>query len=102
LDGEFNSTDFVAVFQLGQYEDRIANNSTWASGDWNNDTEFDSRDFVEAFQDGGFERGPLAATSTVPEPALNLVVLCGLAYLVRRRGMAVVRLSIVPGLCASA
>ncbi|MCA9217776.1 MAG: LamG domain-containing protein, partial [Planctomycetales bacterium] len=37
LDGEFNSTDFVVVFTASQYEDGIAGNSTWATGDWNGD-----------------------------------------------------------------
>ena len=68
LDGEFNSSDFVAVFQAGEYEDTVAENSTWATGDWNGDKEFSSSDFVVAFQDGGFELGPRAAVSSVPEP----------------------------------
>ena len=34
LDGEFNTTDLVEIFQAGQYEDDIPNNSTWATGDW--------------------------------------------------------------------
>ena len=37
LDGEFNSSDFVVVFNAGQYEDGVDGNSTWASGDWNGD-----------------------------------------------------------------
>jgi T5SS/PEP-CTERM-associated repeat protein len=68
LDGEFNSSDFVFVFQAGQYEDGVAGNSAWETGDWNGDTEFDSSDFVTAFQAGGFEQGPRAAVSAVPEP----------------------------------
>jgi hypothetical protein len=68
LDGEFNSTDFVVVFQAGQYEDNLAGNSTWATGDWNGDREFTSADFIVAFQDGGFEGGPRRSIEAVPEP----------------------------------
>jgi hypothetical protein len=89
LDGEFNSSDFVFVFQAGQYEDGVQGNSTWATGDWNGDLEFDSSDFVIAFQAGGFEQGPRAATAaSVPEPgsfsliALGMLSLLGVA---RRR-----------------
>jgi hypothetical protein len=66
LDGEFNSGDFVSVFQMGEYEDATAGNSTWSEGDWNCDGDFSSSDFVAAFQDGGYEKGPL----NVPEPSI--------------------------------
>ncbi len=61
LDGEFNSVDLVDVFQAGQYEDGIAGNSIWSTGDWNGDGDFTTSDLVVAFQDGGYEagRGPL-------------------------------------------
>ena len=68
LDGEFNSTDFVIVFQAGEYEDALAANSKWETGDWNGDGEFDSSDFVTAFQSGGFEAGPQTEAMAVPEP----------------------------------
>jgi hypothetical protein len=68
LDGQFSSTDFVQVFQVGEYEDATAMNSTWAEGDWNGDQDFSSSDFVTAFQDGGFEKGPRARAVAVPEP----------------------------------
>jgi MYXO-CTERM domain-containing protein len=87
LDGEFNSADFVAVFQAGQYEDTVTRNSTWATGDWNGDQEFNSSDFVQAFQGGGFEIGPRAAVQAVPEPnsaVLALFAALG-AGLIRRR-----------------
>ncbi len=85
LDGEFNSADFVRVFQLGEYEDGVAQNSNWGSGDWNADAEFDSGDFVDAFQDGGFELGPAPAVKIVPEPQglTTLLVICG--WRARRR-----------------
>jgi hypothetical protein len=87
LDGEFNSTDFVAVFIRGEYEDALENNSGWADGDWNGDAEFSSSDFVEAFRIGAYEQGPRAAAS-VPEPASFFsVIMSVLAFgVARRRG----------------
>lgn len=77
LDGEFNSADFVAVFQAGQFEDQAVNNSTWATGDWNGDREFNSGDFVEAFRDGGYNQGARNVLS-VPEPSSPLLLVVGL------------------------
>ncbi|MCA9150695.1 MAG: lamin tail domain-containing protein, partial [Planctomycetales bacterium] len=54
LDGIFNSSDLVQVFQFGEYEDAVANNSGWADGDWNCDGEFSTQDLVAAFQAGSF------------------------------------------------
>jgi hypothetical protein len=54
LDGIFDSSDLVHVFQAGEYEDAVENNSTWETGDWNGDQEFDSSDIVFAFQSGGY------------------------------------------------
>ena len=87
LDGEFNSGDMVAVFQAGEYEDGVAQNSTWAEGDWDGNGDFESSDLIVAFQGGGFEQGPRAATSAVPEPTslLSLLpVLMGISALRRR------------------
>lgn len=78
LDGEFNSSDFVFVFQAGEYEDNEPTNSTWATGDWNGDNDFDSSDFVKAFQAGGFEQGPRGAVAFVPEPSSLVLVAVGL------------------------
>ena len=75
LDGEFNSTDLVAVFESGEYEDVIERNSSWSTGDWNGDREFDSSDLVAAFQEDGYERGPRATTQSVPEPR-PFAILC--------------------------
>jgi hypothetical protein len=92
LDGEFNSSDFVFVFQAGQYEDNEPGNSTWATGDWNGNTEFDSSDFVTAFQAGGFEQGPRAAVSSVPEPSSSLLGFLALVGLIPlRRGLRAVQ-----------
>ncbi len=87
LDGEFNTTDFVQVFQVGEYEDAVAGNSGWAEGDWNADRDFNSGDFIAAFQDGGFEQGPRAAlAASVPEPsAACLAALVALGFLSARR-----------------
>ena len=80
LDGEFNSTDMITVFQAAEYEDGVAGNSLWSEGDWNGDLDFDSGDLILAFQDGGFEQGP-RVTEAVPEPT-SFLALCGwLAFL---------------------
>ena len=64
-DGLFNSSDLVEVFQVGEYEDGIAGNSTFEDGDWTGDGEFDSADFVFVFQLGIYSAGaaPLATAS---------------------------------------
>jgi hypothetical protein len=54
LDGAFNSTDLVQIFQRGEYEDTVELNSVWSEGDWNCDGEFNSRDLVLAFAAGGY------------------------------------------------
>ncbi|MCA9152840.1 MAG: PEP-CTERM sorting domain-containing protein, partial [Planctomycetales bacterium] len=84
LDGVFDTTDFVEVFQAGQYEDGLDKNSLWQTGDWNGDGEFDSGDFVTAFQGGGFEQGPRAAVAAVPEPSSCVLFLLGSAAIRRR------------------
>ncbi|MFC1759753.1 FG-GAP repeat domain-containing protein [Planctomycetota bacterium] len=53
-DGIFNSSDFVHVFQAGEYEDQLNDNSTFEEGDWNGDSEFNSSDFVFVFQRGNY------------------------------------------------
>ncbi len=82
LDGSFNSTDFVRVFQYGQYEDEIANNSTWQTGDWDGDGDFNSRDFVIALQNSTYESTAVAA---IPEPHALLLGFMGLFWLVTAR-----------------
>ena len=84
LSGEFNSGDFVVIFQAGEYEDNEQGNSKWSTGDFNGDTEFDSGDFVAAFQDGGYERGPRVAV-VVPEPSSVQLFLLGVAALLARK-----------------
>jgi hypothetical protein len=57
LDGLFNSSDLVLVFQQGKYEQGVAGDAGWADGDWNGDGLFDSSDLVKAFQAGAYEQG---------------------------------------------
>ncbi|MCA9134589.1 MAG: hypothetical protein KDA45_15585, partial [Planctomycetales bacterium] len=80
LDGSFTTSDLVVVFQAGEYEDEIAGNSGWATGDWSGDQEFGTTDMVAAFQAGAFEAGGAAATTAaVPEPAGMWGMLLGAA-----------------------
>ena len=84
LNGEFNTTDLVNVFQAGKFE--TGQPATWATGDWDADGLFSTADFVEAFQDGGFEKGPRDQVQAVPEPsAFVLLGFAVLAILRRRR-----------------
>ncbi|MEZ6117875.1 MAG: lamin tail domain-containing protein [Pirellulaceae bacterium] len=55
LDGRFNSSDLVLVFQASEFEDNIVGNSTWSTGDWNADGEFTTQDLVVVFQFGGYQ-----------------------------------------------
>jgi hypothetical protein len=84
LDGEFNTTDLVEIFQAAEYEDEIPRNSTWAEGDWNGDQDFTTRDLVYAFQGAGFEQGPRAAMP-VAEPTGLALIAIGIICAVRRR-----------------
>ncbi|MCA9213001.1 MAG: hypothetical protein KDB27_08050, partial [Planctomycetales bacterium] len=59
-DGVFNSSDLVKIFQAGEYEDEIAENSTFEEGDWNGDGDFDSSDLVAAFQAGTYQANAVA------------------------------------------
>ena len=54
LDGVFDSSDLVQIFQVGEFQDTIAGNSTWSEGDWTGDGDFTTADLVLAFQTGGF------------------------------------------------
>lgn len=73
-DGEFNSSDLVAVFTAGKFETGASAN--WMEGDWDGDSTFGTGDLVFAFTDGGFEQGPRAAAA-VPEPSSRApVFLC--------------------------
>ena len=65
LDGVFNSSDLVQVFEVGEYEDNIVGNSTFQDGDWNCDGEFDSNDLVLAFQAGHYVADARPSSSLV-------------------------------------
>ncbi len=73
LDGFFNTSDLVGVFQLGKYE--LNEEAGWEAGDWNASSRFDTGDLVAAFQDGGFEMGERPAVVAVPEPSTWLLTL---------------------------
>jgi hypothetical protein len=92
LDGEFNSSDLVAVFQTGLYENAAAGQASWATGDWNGDARFTSGDLVLAFQDAGFESGPRPVTVVVPETRFVGLVAIGVTLAqfdgIRRRRRA--------------
>ena len=49
LDGMFNSSDLISIFQSSEYEDNVASNSTWREGDWNCDGDFTTSDFIHVF-----------------------------------------------------
>ncbi|MDG2383232.1 MAG: hypothetical protein P8N76_16300 [Pirellulaceae bacterium] len=80
LDGIFDSSDFVFVFQGGVYEDAIPGNATWATGDWDGDGDFTTSDFTFAFQEGGYDQGARPQAFAVPEP--SSIVLACLGFLV--------------------
>jgi hypothetical protein len=71
------------VFTSGKYESGAM--ATWGEGDWNGDMVFDSSDFVAAFSSGGYEIGPRAAVSAVPEPSSVALLLMGMLPFIRRR-----------------
>lgn len=88
MDGEFNSSDLVLVFNAGEYEDDVAGASIWYSGDWNGDGDFATADLVFAFQDAGYEMGPRSEIRFVPEPTfihVSLLFVVGLFGNYRRR-----------------
>ncbi len=78
LDGYFNTSDLVAVFQANEFEDRLVGNSGWSTGDWNGDMDFTSTDLVTAFQTGSYERTAIGEAQVVPEPSAILSSLMGL------------------------
>ena len=87
LDGEFNSSDLVNVFQAGKYELDTA--ATWSEGDWSADGRFTTRDLVAAFQDGGYEQGARASATAIPEPTSGILAVAALLGLfVGRRWQA--------------
>ena len=91
LDGRFDSTDLLTVFQAGQYEDNTPGNSDWQSGDWDGNGDFDTGDLTAAFADGGYT----VATVAVPEPAsypasLAVLIMYSLSRSRRRQSLSLV------------
>jgi hypothetical protein len=60
LDGKFNSSDLVLVFQTGKYENTAAGIPGWQDGDWNGDGLFGTSDLVFAFQQGTYIAAAIA------------------------------------------
>ena len=77
LDAEFNTSDFVQVFEAGKYE--TLQEASWSEGDWDGNGFFDTGDFVKAFEDGGYEQGPRMNAMAVPEPGAWAMLMIGLA-----------------------
>ncbi|MCA9216846.1 MAG: hypothetical protein KDB27_27440, partial [Planctomycetales bacterium] len=61
LDGRFDSSDLVQIFEANEYEDGQPGNSTWAEGDFDGDGDFTTRDFVTAFMSGAYQGGEIGA-----------------------------------------
>lgn len=76
LDGRFDPSDFVKVFQAGLYGELSPQSISYCDGDWNGDGVFDSGDLVFVFQEGGY----------VPESYSLLGLLMGTSPLAFRRG----------------
>jgi hypothetical protein len=88
LNGVFDSSDLVQVFAVGLYEVRDAVEAGWGSGDWNGDGLFSTADMVAVFQAGGYNQGPRAAASAVPEPGGGILgCFAVLGLLCVRRGI---------------
>jgi hypothetical protein len=84
LDGQFDSSDFVHVFQAGLYETN--QDANWSTGDWDGDARFSSADFVVAFQSGAYEKGfRLEQPPAVPEPSPILSTLLAGSIILGRR-----------------
>jgi hypothetical protein len=83
LDGEFNSTDLVAVLASGTYEQEL--DASWATGDFDGDGRTNSSDLVTALADGGYEQGPRASVMAVPEPTGVTLMLLSLGFISTRR-----------------
>ncbi len=75
LNGHFDSSDLVLAFAGGRYEDLVARNAGWKTGDWNGDLEFNSTDLVDALAQGDYESDVLAAVVPEPSSLVQVVVL---------------------------
>lgn len=83
LDGRFDSSDLIAVFQAGEYEVGDDTESLWSTGDWTGDGEFTSEDLTSALATGEYE----SVTRLVSEPSSpGSWFAVSLAHLGSRRG----------------
>ncbi|MCA9213279.1 MAG: SUMF1/EgtB/PvdO family nonheme iron enzyme, partial [Planctomycetales bacterium] len=91
LDGSFDSSDLVQVFQFGEYEDTKQFNSTWATGDWNGDGDFSSADIVHAFMNASYSGAKVSAVQAVPEPQSYVpITFAALFFVFNRRRVCIV------------
>ena len=67
LDGVFDSSDLVKVFQAAEYEDGVDANSTWAEGDWDGDGDFTTSDLVFVFQKAQYSRAVSAIDAEIAD-----------------------------------
>ncbi|MCA9169007.1 MAG: matrixin family metalloprotease [Planctomycetales bacterium] len=74
LDGVFDSSDIVVVFQAGRFEDTTATDVTWAQGDWDADGRFTTSDLILAFQTGAYQgvAAALAKSASARQAAIYL------------------------------
>ncbi len=103
LDGIFDSSDLIQLFQQVAYESGEL--ALWTQGDWNGDCKFDSGDLLVAFQAGCYQSESLFATAcggpvddgaetsfvSIPEPTATCLLAWGAFWLIprlrrRRRG----------------
>lgn len=83
LDGLFDSSDMVVLFQSGQYEDDVVRNASWRTGDFTGDLEFDSNDLIVAFAQTGYETS--LASLAVPEPSACFLFFLGISLIRTRK-----------------
>ncbi len=71
FDGVFDSHDLVLLFQLNEFEDNVAGNSTYRDGDWNLDGDFTSDDLLFALSRKGYQ-GRAAEPEVAALPAASV------------------------------
>lgn len=96
LDGVFDSSDMVQVFQAAEYEDAVSGNSTWAEGDWNGDGEFSSADFVIAFQEGTYEMASMGRSRQAAPAGCEVAIAAAMQDQPTNRRFAASRSKAVP------
>jgi hypothetical protein len=74
LDGIFDSSDLVKVFQNGKYEDSTKGRAKWEDGDWNGDGNFDTADMVFVFQQASYISGAERGDSDLSPEAVDLAL----------------------------